>query len=102
MLAHMAMGNQELTKQIADRIRLVRLAHNWSQKEVAARSEVPMATYRLFETTGRISLERLLRVATALHRVRDFENLLAPLPFRSIDDLVDKRPVRKRGRSVTV
>ena len=61
-----------------------------------------MATYRLFETTGQISLERLLRVATALHRVRDFEKLLAPLPFRSIDDLVDKRPVRKRGRSVTV
>jgi hypothetical protein len=102
MLAHMAMRNQQLTKQIADRIRQVRLAHNWSQKEVAARSEIPIATYRLFETTGRISLERLLRVATALHRVRDFENLLAPLPIRSIDDLVDKRPVRKRGRSVTV
>jgi hypothetical protein len=100
--AYMAMGNQELAKQIADRIRQVRLAHNWSLKEVAARSEVPIATYRLFETTGRISLERLLRVATALHRVRDFENFLAPLPIRSIDDLVDKRPVRKRGRSVTV
>jgi len=98
----MAAFTNQLSKQIADRIRLLRLNQEWSQREVAARAEIPLATYRLFETTGKISLERLLRVATALHRSQDFENLFAPPPIRSIDDLVDKRPKRKRGRSVTV
>ncbi|MEI6033834.1 MAG: helix-turn-helix transcriptional regulator [Verrucomicrobiae bacterium] len=94
--------SKELAQRIADRIRLVRLTHEWSQVEVAARAGVAVDTYRLFERTGKISLERLLRVAIALHRSRDFELLLVPAEIRSIDDLEEaKRPARKRGRSTT-
>jgi transcriptional regulator with XRE-family HTH domain len=92
----------ELAMRIAERIRQVRLAHGWSQAEVAARAGVALDTYNLFERTGKISLERLLRLAIALHRSRDFEKLLEPAEIRSIDELEVRRPVRKRGRSVTV
>ena len=101
-MTNMEGTSKDLAQQIADRIRQVRLAHEWSQAEVAARAGVALDTYRLFERTGKISLERLVRVAIALHRSRDFESLLEPAEIRSIDELEVKRPARKRGRSVTV
>ena len=70
------------------------------QTTLAERSGVSLASLRRFEESGRISLESLLDLAFALHRLDDFESLLKPPPARSIAELeeAEKRPERKRGR----
>ena len=52
------------------------------------------ATLKLFERTGRISLERLLRIASALDSLAEFENLFAPPPARSLDE-IEARATRR-------
>lgn len=80
------------------RIRELRLERAWTQAELAGRAGISPATYQLFERTGKISFERLVRVAVALGRGGEIERLFEPEPIRSIDDLAGPRPGRKRGR----
>ena len=91
---------EEFGLAVAARIRRLRLDRGWSQKEMADRSGVKFATYQLFELTGRISLERLYRLAVALRRGHEFDGLFQPLPARSIEDM-EPKPLRKRGRKVS-
>ena len=89
---------QQILKNIALRIRFLRLERGWSQQEMASRAAIRLATYQLFERTGKISLERLYRIAIALQRGKEFEELFKPLPIRSITELLPK-PQRQRGKS---
>ncbi|MBD0319815.1 MAG: XRE family transcriptional regulator, partial [Gemmatimonadetes bacterium] len=59
-----------------------------------------LATYRHFERTGRISLDRLLRLAVVLDARAGFEHLFARPHARSLADLerLAERQTRKRGR----
>ncbi|MBM3857269.1 MAG: helix-turn-helix transcriptional regulator [Verrucomicrobia bacterium] len=90
---------QQILKNIASRIRFLRLERGWSQQELATRAAIRLATYQLFERTGKISLERLYRIAIALQRGKEFEELFKPLPIRSITELIPK-PQRQRGKAV--
>jgi len=89
---------QQVLKNIADRVRFLRLERGWSQQEIAQRSSINLATYQVFERTGKISLDRLFRIAVALQRAQEIEELFKPLPIRSIEDLVPK-PQRQRGKA---
>lgn len=88
---------QQVLKNIADRVRFLRLEREWSQQEIAKRSAINLATYQVFERTGKISLDRLFRIAVTLQRAQEFEEIFKPLPIRSIQDLVP-RPQRQRGK----
>ena len=99
MKTHGTLFSAELARQIADRIKRSRLQYGWTQAELAQRAGVALATLRVFEQTGRISLERLLRLAIALNRSAEFEQLLLPPSVASIDELLVAPPVRKRGRT---
>ena len=90
--------SKEFVGEIASRIRALRLETQWSQKELAARAGVHLATYQVFEHTGKISLERLYKIAMALQREHDFDSLFAPQPIRDIAELIPK-PARQRGRT---
>ena len=89
---------QNVLKNIALRVRFLRLERGWSQQELASRAAVRLATYQLFERTGKISLDRFYRIAVALQRAKEIEELFKPLPIRSIDELIPK-PQRQRGKS---
>lgn len=91
---------EQVAKDLAARTRALRLEQGWKQTTLAERSGVSLASLRRFEESGRISLESLLDLAFALHRLDDFESLLKPPPARSIAELeeAEKRPERKRGR----
>jgi transcriptional regulator with XRE-family HTH domain len=89
---------EELTQQFASRIRTLRLQKAWSREELAVRSGVKAATIKFFETTGQISLARLLALSFALGVSSDFDNvLLAPDPI-SMQDLKRLTKPRQRGR----
>jgi len=61
---------------------------------------VAAASYRRFETSGKASLELVLKVAHALARLEEFDQLLQPPPARGIEELEQRAagPSRKRGR----
>jgi len=89
----------DLQRQLADRLRVLRLAMDLTQKTLALRAGVTYATLRRFERTGDISLKHLARLAHALGRLDDFDQLLKPPPAASMAELEAQvtRPRRKRG-----
>ena len=91
---------REVARMLAQRVKARRLEREWTQQEVADRSGIALATYRRFERTGRISLERLLKLAVILDAQSGFDELFAPPRARSLAELEEReeRATRKRGR----
>lgn len=91
---------REIAGSIAQRAHRLRLHRGWTQQEAAARAGVTLASYRRFERSGSISLDRLLRVAVALGAYEGLDQLFAPPPAASLADLerLDASETRKRGR----
>ena len=69
---------------------------------VGERAGLALPTYRVFERGGRISLERLLKLAVVLDARAGVDQLFAPGPARSLAELERRaeRPSRKRGKRV--
>lgn len=87
----------EVTLQVATRVRESRLVRGWTQAELADRAGLRLATYRQFERTGRISLARLVAVASALGRASDWEHVFKQGSPRSLDEIDRAEPRRRRG-----
>lgn len=90
---------QELILQLAARVKRLRLERGWTQAELAGRAGISLASYRRFERTGQISLERLIQLAVVLNAVGGVRTLFQPTPARSLDELEQREPTRQRGRS---
>lgn len=88
-----------IMQAIAERVRLRRLERNWTQKLLASKAGLPVATYRRFELKGEISMRGLVMVAIALSAEDDFNQLFYTKNYQSIDDLIDpsQNEQRKRG-----
>lgn len=86
---------------LAGRVRALRLREGWSQVELARRAGVNPITYALFERTGRIALERLLKVFAVLRRLDEFERLavLDDTPASLFDPAAARSRPRLRGRT---
>ncbi|RUT78731.1 helix-turn-helix domain-containing protein [Ancylomarina longa] len=65
----------EVSKALAERHKTLRKQLNLSQSEMAERSGVSLGSLKRFETTGKISLESLLKLAHLMSRLGDFENV---------------------------
>jgi transcriptional regulator with XRE-family HTH domain len=93
------MGPSDTADALAKRVKALRLLHEWTQATLARRAGVTSASYRRFETTGKASLELVLKVAHALSRLEEFNQLFIPPPARSIEELEKRttRATRKRG-----
>src|SRR4051812_50069357 len=87
----------EVVAGIAERARALRVARGWTQAELADRSGVALDTLRRFERTGKIALERLVRIAVVLGAVRPLGELFAPPPAATLADL--ERAERPRLRA---
>lgn len=88
----------ELSVQLAARVREARLARGWTQSELAQRAGVSLHTYRLFERTGRVSLERLIAVSSALGRAAEWDSLFHQHAPKSLDEVEGASAKRRRGR----
>ena len=90
---------RDITRNLACRVKALRLERGWTQQEVAERAGLALATYRIFERSGRISLDRLLRLAVIFEARSGFEQLFAPKAVRSLAEMEQReRPSRKRGK----
>jgi len=90
----------EVGKLLADRVKTLRLGGGLTRRTLALRAGVTASSLKRFETTGKASLELVLKVAAALGRLDEFVELLAPPPVGSIAELERRaaKPVPKRGR----
>lgn len=91
---------RDIARTLARRVKALRLERGWTQQEIAERAGLALATYQRFERTGRISLERLLKLAVVLDAPGGFDHLFVAGPARSLTELERRmeRPSRKRGK----
>lgn len=89
---------KEFLEQLSQRVKVLRLNAGLTQVEFAAKAGIAFPTYKAFERTGRIAVERLYRIALALGRIGEISALFAPPPAASLEELVAPSPGRKRGR----
>ena len=86
-------------KALATRAKTRRLEMNLTQEGLSVRSGIPLATYRRFERTGKISLEGLLQVAFALDALGDFDAVFNTPRYASLDEALNAtQQTRKRGK----
>ena len=98
MLPLLLQSPDEITVDVARRVRALRREQRWTQAELAARAGITLATYRRFERTGRIAFERLVRVALVLDALDGFDRLFALPPAASLDELESRIAGDARGR----
>lgn len=92
---------REVMMELASRAKARRLDHNLTRMGLAERSGVSMSVIRAFETTGKISLESLLKIAIALGDSESFDSVLVANQADShvsLDQLLRVQKTRKRGR----
>ncbi len=91
---------EQVGSDLAGRVRELRLARGWRQVTLAERSGVSLGSLRRFESSGRVSLQNLLRLAFALGRLDDFDDLFQAPRASSLAELeaAESRPARRRGR----
>ena len=70
----------KVSKELAQKHKVLRKELRLSQVELAERSGVSLGSLKRFETTGKISLESLLKLAHLLDRLKDFDPVFQPEP----------------------
>lgn len=95
---------REIIDALAARAKTRRLALNLTQAGLELRSGVSLGTIKLFERTGKISLESLVKITIALGVSDDFGLLFVsndasePRPIAVLLKEADTNNTRKRGR----
>lgn len=86
-------------KELAERVKTRRLELNLTQEGLSVKAGMPLATYRRFERTGKISLDGLLHIAYALDALNDFDQVFATPKYTTLDEaLKATNNTRKRGK----
>lgn len=90
-------STSELMKVVAGNVRAMRLRRNISQKDFASKVGIALPTYRRFETTGEISLHKLVEIAKFFDVARDIKNLFTKREYSSIEEVIKEKNNRKRA-----
>lgn len=90
-------STSELMKVVAGNVRAMRLRRNISQKDFASKVGIALPTYRRFESTGEISLSRLIEIAKFFDLAGDFKNLFTKREYSSIEEVISERKPRRRA-----
>jgi len=85
-------------KGIAERVKEKRLILNITQKAFAKRAGVGYDAYRKFENSGEITMRNLVMCAIALDEVDGFTELFVKKTYKSIDEILQTKEIKKRKR----
>ncbi len=97
MLAFSMTSPAEVMRGLSERMKRRRIDFGLTQRELAARAGVSYGSLRLFEESGKISLEAIVKISFVLDAENEFEHLFPPRLPKTIDDVLD-RPLRQRVR----
>lgn len=95
-LTHFLYSPGEIALRIAGNAKRLRLRKNLSRRTLAQKSGVPESNIKRFETTGKISLDGLLLIATCLQAEEPLMNLFTSDHSLMLQEL--KNYERVRGR----
>jgi transcriptional regulator with XRE-family HTH domain len=95
-LTHTLFSPSELAKRVGENARALRLAQNLSRRTLAERAGVSESTIKRFETTGQITLDALVLLASSLGVAQQLSGLFTQAQPISLDEL--KQSERVRGR----
>ncbi len=90
----------EVAQSLAKRLKTLRLMQGFKRQTLADRAGVTLASLKRFETTGKGSLDLLLKVVFTLGRLDELKDLLQPPPAKSMTD-IEKQSIQalpKRGK----
>ena len=82
---------EELDMKLAQRVRNIRRRRKISQEELPRMSGVSYGSVKRFETTGKISLLSLTKLAMALDMADELRELFTQVPYRNIQEVIDER-----------
>ena len=82
---------EELDKKLSQRVRNIRKRRKISQVELAHMSGVSYGSVKRFETTGKISLLSLTKLAMALDMADELRGLFTQVPYRDIQEVINER-----------
>jgi len=89
------MTPKERLEKIKEAIKSHRIAMNYTQKELAQKSGIPLPTYKRFEQTGEVQLSSFLNILYVLGLNDWIKTLMTPY-FNPFDDKkINKKRVRK-------
>ena len=80
---------------VAERVKQRRLEKDWTQKMLATKAGISLASYRRF---GEISLRSLVMLAFALDMTDEFETLFNRKTYQSIDDIIKANQLKRKKR----
>ncbi|WP_233599202.1 helix-turn-helix domain-containing protein [Erwinia sp. JUb26] len=92
---HLLHSPADIARSIGENAKTLRLSKNLSRRTLAEKSGVSESTIKRFETTGIVTLEALILLATALDERNAVTKLFSPEHPHSMDEL--KNAKRKRG-----
>ena len=95
-LTHTLFSPGELALQVGEKARALRLTQNLSRKTLAERAGVSESTIKRFETTGQITLDALVLLASSLGVAQQLSGLFTQAQPVSLAEL--KQSGRVRGR----
>lgn len=87
----------EAAREIASRVRTLRLHHGWTQVDTAARAGMTLASYKRFERTGEIAFKSLLKIAIAFGQLTPLDTWFHLPEFATLDEALARPKARVRA-----
>ena len=97
MIAFSLLSSEDISLELASRVRSRRLDQSLTQEGLASRSGVSFGTLKKFERTGKIAFVSFVRLITALGDEAALENLLLEPKFETLDEVLDVQKKPRRG-----
>ena len=90
MLSFLPKTPHDITEELRVKFKARRKSLNYTQDELASRSGVSLGSLKRFESSGKISLESLLKLALVLECLEGFSSLceVEEERFGSIDEVI--------------
>ena len=79
-----------MDKKLAQRVRDIRKRRDISQEELSRTSGVSYGSIKRFETSGKISLLSLTKIAIALDCSDEIRELFSDIPYKSIEEVINE------------
>ena len=81
---------EELDQKLAQRVRNIRKRRSISQEKLASMSGVSYGSIKRFETTGKISLLSLTKIAMALEMEEELRSIFTNVPYKDIQEVINE------------
>lgn len=81
---------EEIDQKLAYRIRNIRKRRSISQEKLAAMCGVSYGSIKRFETTGKISLLSLTKIAMALDCADEIKNMFMDVSYKNIQEVINE------------